>query len=301
MEISKSEIFGIWIMKKDFDYSEESILIVDDDATLRDVFENLLKTLGFSTTSVSNGHKALMLLEKKPYSFLLTDMKMPEMDGMELIEKVSSVNSDTSIIAMTGFSEGYRYMDVINAGASDFIKKPFDLEELEAKIRRIINERNLRRELSRLSITDSLTGLYNQRHFYSRLKDEMLRAKRQKLSLSLILLDLDNFKTYNDSHGHLAGDEALKNAGRLIHQSIRKGVDSAYRYGGDEFAIILVGANLDIANEIVHRIRDSFHSNGDITASVGHTLYSEEMTIKDLVAEADKNLYLAKSQRDEPF
>lgn len=286
-------------MNKDFDYSEESILIVDDDASLRDVFENLLKALGFSTTSVDSGHNALILLDKKQYSFLLTDMKMPEMDGMELIKKVSSLNPDISIIAMTGFSEGYRYVDVINAGASDFIKKPFDLEELEAKIRRIINERNLRRELSRLSITDSLTGLYNQRHFYSRLKDETLRAKRQNLSLSLILLDLDNFKMYNDTHGHLAGDEAIKNAGRLIQQSIRKGVDSAYRYGGDEFAIILVGANLDIADEIVNRIGESFHSNGDITASVGHTLYSEEMSIKDFVAKADKNLYLAKSQRNE--
>ena len=146
-------------------------------------------------------------------------------------------------------------------------------------------------------ITDSLTGLYNQRHFYSRLKDEILRAKRQKLPLALILLDLDNFKAYNDTYGHLAGDDAIRNAGKLINVSIREGVDSAYRYGGDEFAIILVGAGLSIAEEIVKRIRDSFTANGDITASVGYTQFSSGMSIKDFVAEADKNLYAAKTQR----
>lgn len=285
-------------MSKNIDYSEESILIVDDDDQLRDVFESLLKALNFSVSSASGGREALKMLETYQCTFLLTDMKMPEMDGMELIGRVSKAYPEISIIAMTGFSEGYRYVDVINAGASDFIKKPFDLEELEAKIRRVITERDMRRELSRLSITDSLTGLYNQRHFYSRLKDEILRAKRQQLPLALILLDLDNFKIYNDTYGHLAGDEALRNAGKLIDKSIREGVDSAYRYGGDEFAIILVGADLAVAEEIVKRIGDSFSENGEITASVGFTNFNDAMSIKDLVAKADENLYEAKTQKE---
>ena len=284
-------------MQKDINYSEEPILIVDDDDHLREVFERLLEALKFPVDSASGGRQALELLESHEYSFMLTDMKMPEMDGMELIGRVSKAYPETSIIAMTGFSAGYRYVDVINAGASDFIKKPFDLEELEAKIRRVITERNMRRELSRLSITDSLTGLYNQRHFYSRLKDETKRAKRQGLPLALILLDLDNFKAYNDTYGHLAGDEALRNSGKLIGQSIREGVDSAYRYGGDEFALILVGADLSVAEDIVKRIQESFCCNCDITASVGYAKFSEHMSIKDLVAEADKNLYAAKTQR----
>ncbi|MBW2015341.1 MAG: diguanylate cyclase [Deltaproteobacteria bacterium] len=285
-------------MKQDFDYSQESILIVDDDAVLREVFTDLLKALGFSVASVSSGPEALDSLENNDFTFLLTDMKMPEMDGMELIKRVSGTHPDISIIAMTGYSEGYKYVDVINAGASDFIKKPFDLEELEAKIRRILNERNLRRELNRLSITDSLTGLFNQRHFYDRLKDEMVRARRQKFPLSLILLDLDNFKDYNDTHGHLAGDEVLRSVGRLIQQSIREGVDSAYRYGGDEFAIILVGADLAVAEGIVKRIKESFKAEGDIMASVGYALFEEEMSIKDFVGEADKRLYAAKNARN---
>ncbi len=284
-------------MNKNIDYSEELILIVDDDDQLRDVFENLLEALNFSVASAAGGREALKMLEARQFTFLLTDMKMPEMDGMELIGRVATAYPEISIIAMTGFSEGYRYVDVINAGASDFIKKPFDLEELEAKIRRIITERDMRRELSRLSITDSLTGLYNQRHFYSRLKDEILRAKRQQVPLALILLDLDNFKLYNDSHGHLAGDDALKSAGHLINQSIRKGVDSAYRYGGDEFAIILVGADIAVAEEIVKRIRDSFTEKAEITASVGFAQFNDTMSIKDFVARADEDLYANKTKR----
>ena len=101
---------------------------------------------------------------------------------------------------MTGYYKEYSYVDVVNSGASDFINKPFGIEELEAKIRRVIIERNLKQELRRLSITDSLTGLYNQRHFYTRLRDEVIRAERQKHPLVLIFIDLDNFKKYIDTH-----------------------------------------------------------------------------------------------------
>jgi diguanylate cyclase (GGDEF)-like protein len=279
---------------ENIDYSNESILIVDDDAGLTEVFQELLDALGFYTKTSSNGPNALKLLEERKYTFLLTDMKMPDMDGMELIGKVSGRYPDMSVIAMTGFSQGYKYIDVINAGAGDFIKKPFDLGELEAKIRRIINERNLREELNRLSITDSLTGLYNQRQFYTRLKEEILRATRQKNRLALILFDLDDFKAYNDTFGHLAGDEVLQDAGKFINQSIRESVDSGYRYGGDEFAIILIDADSTMAQEIGKRIQESFKENTGVTASLGYTKFSQGMSVKDLVSEADKNLYRAK-------
>ena len=123
------------------DYTKESVLIVDDDVFLSETLEKLLEALGFSAQSASNGADALNMLKDGEYTFVLTDMKMPEMGGMELIERISADISNVNIIAMTGYTEGYKYVDVINAGASDFIKKPFNLEELEAKIRRIITER----------------------------------------------------------------------------------------------------------------------------------------------------------------
>ena len=279
------------------DYENESILVVDDDEEITVVLEKILRNLGFSVRSVLGGEDALRSLKEMSFTFLLTDMRMPTMDGLELIQKVSKSYPNVNIIAMTGYSEGYRYIDVLNSGAIDFIKKPFESEELEAKIRRIINERNLRQELNRLSITDALTGLFNQRHFYSRLKEEVMRAERQQHPLALILLDLDNFKAYNDAYGHLAGDDILRKVGQLINESIREGVDTGYRYGGDEFAIILIDANLAIAKVIGNRLEASLMKKVNIKASMGFTIFSEGMTYKDFVLRADKDLYTAKTKR----
>jgi diguanylate cyclase (GGDEF)-like protein len=279
------------------DYGNESILIVDDDKEITGVLDKILRNLGFSVRSVLGGEDALRSLKDMSFTFLLTDMRMPNMDGLELIQKVSKSYPNVNIIAMTGYSEGYRYIDVLNSGAIDFIKKPFESEELEAKIRRIINERNLRQELNRLSITDALTGLFNQRHFYTRLKEEVMRANRQQHPLALILLDLDNFKAYNDAHGHLAGDDILRKVGLLINESIREGVDTGYRYGGDEFAIILIDANLAIAKVIGNRLEASLMKKVNIMASMGFTIFSEGMTYKDFVSKADKDLYTAKMRR----
>jgi len=282
--------------KDNIDYSQELILIVDDDSHLRETLRDLLATLNISSESAPDGSQALTKLKKREFTFVLTDMKMQGMDGLQLIKKIHDELPNISIIAMTGYSEGYRYVDVINAGANDFINKPFDLEELEAKLRRIIIERNLRKELNRLSITDSLTGLFNQRHFYTRLKEEVTRAKRQKHPLSLILLDLNNFKEYNDTYGHLEGDEMLRKVGQIINNSIREGVDSGYRYGGDEFAIILIESDLDVAKEIGKRVQISLKEKSNITASIGYKKFSEKMSDRELVAEADKNLYRAKTK-----
>jgi two-component system cell cycle response regulator len=279
------------------DIEKEKVLVVDDDDLLRQTLQQLLAALNFRADSASSGTAALTMLAESDYTFLLTDMKMPEMDGFTLIQRVSEQYPNLSIIAMTGYTEGYKYVDVINAGAADFIKKPFDLEELEAKIARIINERSLREELSRLSITDALTGLYNQRHFYARLKEEMIRSERQRHRLALILIDLDNFKQYNDTYGHLAGDEVLRNVGQLVNKSIRVGVDSGYRYGGDEFAIILIDADLGVAREIGKRIQETFNERMNLGASMGYAIFSDGMSAEDLVAEADRGLYEAKPKK----
>jgi two-component system cell cycle response regulator len=241
----------------------------------------------------------LRMLKEKQYTFLLADMKMPEMNGMELIRRTKENFPSVSVVAMTGYTDEYRYVDIIKAGANDFVKKPIDIAELEAKIVRCISERELRKELSRLSITDSLTGLFNQRQFYMRLREEIVRSTRQKHSLALILMDLDNFKEYNDKHGHIAGDKALRDVGKAILRSIREGVDSGYRYGGDEFAIILIDSDLSIAQEICKRVHLAIRDNGEVNASLGYAVYEENMNLTDFVALADANLYRSKTQRKE--
>jgi diguanylate cyclase (GGDEF)-like protein len=281
----------------DIDKTKESILVVDDDQRVCEVLKELFGAMQFPTASSLSGEEALRMLKEKQYSFLLADMKMPEMSGMELIRRTRESFPSVSVVAMTGYADEYKYVDIINAGANDFVKKPIDIAELEAKIVRCISERDLRKELSRLSITDSLTGLFNQRQFYMHLREEIVRSTRQKHSLALILMDLDNFKEYNDKHGHIAGDEALRDVGKAILRSIREGVDSGYRYGGDEFAILLIDSDLSIAQEIGKRVHLAIRANGQLRASLGYAVYGENMNLTDFVALADANLYKSKTQR----
>jgi two-component system cell cycle response regulator len=277
------------------DKAKESILVVDDDQRVCEVLKELLGALQFPTASALSGAEALKLLNDKAHTFLLADMKMPEMNGMELIRRSRENFPGLNIIAMTGYADEYKYVDIIEAGANDFVKKPIDIAELEAKIVRCIAERDLKKELSRLSMTDSLTGLFNQRQFYMRLREEIVRSTRQKHPLALILLDLDNFKEYNDKHGHIAGDQALRHVGKAILRSIREGVDSGYRYGGDEFAIILIDSDILIAEEIGKRVRMAIRDSGQLRASLGYAVYTENMNLTDFVNLADSNLYKSKT------
>lgn len=282
----------------DINYSDEFVLVVDDEDYIREPIVEMLRRMGFRVDSANDGKHALEKLKEKPYTFLLTDMRMPEMDGLELIESAKRDYPHVSTVAMTGYSKEYDYVDVVNAGAADFINKPFGIEELEAKVRRAIIERNIMDELNKLSITDSLTGLYNQRNFYIRLKDEITRSERQKHPLGLILLDLDNFKNYNDTHGHLAGDELLQKVGEIINLKIRQGVDSGYRYGGDEFAVILIDADEAISKVIGQRIEQGIKEKCNLSASLGYAYFSEGMAMKDFIETADKQLYTVKKKRN---
>lgn len=283
---------------QNIDYTTERCLVVDDEQGAREATVESLQLLDLDAAGADGGETALGMLENAGnYTFLITDMIMPGMDGLALIEKTRKMYPDICIIAMTGKAKSYKYTDVINCGATDFINKPFTSDELEAKIRRAIIERNTRTELNRLSITDSLTGLFNQRYFYARLREEIVRAKRQKRELSLILLDLDNFKGYNDAHGHLAGDELLSKTGGIIHSSIREDVDSGYRYGGDEFAVILIDSNETAAQEIGRRIDGVLQKRLGISASMGFSQYSPDTSAESFVNITDKALYKAKGQR----
>jgi diguanylate cyclase (GGDEF)-like protein len=281
------------LKKATIDYSKEHLLILENDPRFREELVQTLSVLGFRVDPASSVSQALEMLKKNQFTFLLSDLTMPDKERLKVIQDIVLNYPKVSVLAMTTAPQGYPYKEVITAGASDFLKKPFEAGELEAKVQRIILDRDLRAELSELSITDSLTGLFNQRHFYSRLKEELARAKRQFRPFSLILLDLDDFKAYNDTYGHLAGDEVLRSFGGIISHLIREGADSGYRYGGDEFGIILTEADSGMAKEICRRIEKSL-AKEEYNASMGYSTYSEGMTVKDLVEEADKALYKSK-------
>jgi len=155
-----------------------------------------------------------------------------------------------------------------------------------------------------LSITDGLTKLYNSRHFFNQLESEANRASRYNRPLSLLLIDVDNFKLFNDTYGHMEGDKALVSLGEVIRKCIRN-TDSAYRYGGEEFTVILLEAGAQEAVVVGERIRKKFEMEtfspraGDrvhITVSIGASKYNKDEKISNFVKIADKNMYLAKNQ-----
>jgi len=160
------------------------------------------------------------------------------------------------------------------------------------------------RKYRRLSITDGLTKLYNSRHFFNELKKEIRRIDRHHNPLSLILLDIDDFKLFNDNYGHLEGDKVLSQMGKIIRRNIRK-VDSGYRYGGEEFAVLLLETNLEAILSVAERVRLAFGNfafnsgNGKAAyskVSIGGTQYIFKEDLKSFVKRADTALYQAKKQ-----
>ena len=240
--------------------SQKKILIVDDDEAVRSILAELVRIFGFNSETSSGGYDALNRVDKSPYDLIITDINMPDLNGLELIKRVKESHPEIDLIAITGFDMDYRYTDVIEMGASDFIVKPFENNELQAKINRVFREQDLRRKLENLSIRDGLTDLYNRRYFEQRLREEIIRAHRQKYPLFLLLIDIDRFKMFNDTNGHQGGDRLLKELAKAINHSIRNEVDTGFRYGGDEFGVIAPQVNRKQAAMIAHRIIRQYES-----------------------------------------
>jgi diguanylate cyclase (GGDEF)-like protein len=160
----------------------------------------------------------------------------------------------------------------------------------------ITEQKRLERELKEMTIRDGLTGLYNLRYFYERLEAEIERAKRQKHPLSLLLLDIDRFKSYNDAHGHLEGDRVLREVGRVVAECTREHVDLGFRYGGDEFMVILPEASEETSLRIAHRIRETFAARrfDMLTMSVGLMSYQDTLSARAFIQYTDSMMYDAK-------
>jgi len=279
----------------------QCILVVDDEPQVCEVLADALMVHGHSVDTAKDGFDAVEKLKVNDYAIVLTDMDMPRMDGMQLIDYIVRNHHGIDIIASTGHIMKYRYTDVVSAGAADFITKPFTLNELEAKLNRVIRERDLRKELQKLAIRDPLTGLSNRRSFQDTARKEAMRSVRYKHPLFLFFLDVDNFKAYNDMHGHQAGDDLLVQTANLLNSSIRENVDSAFRYGGDEFVLLLPHLTSQQALTVAERIREKFDRLGlqPTTLSIGIGQFLErsetiEDDIQDMIHRSDVALYNAK-------
>ena len=278
------------------------MLLVDDDESILAILSDLMPIFGYDYDIARSGEEAVEKLKHDSFHIVLTDMMMPNMDGMELLKYINTHYPNIKVMVVTGYDRSFTYTDVIRAGASDFISKPFNTDELEAKINRLVREIELLSQLELLSISDSLTGLYNRRYFDTKIFEEVRRAHRQNHDLFLAVLDVDNLKEINDKYGHVAGDKLLKSVGDIIKHCIRENVDWPFRYGGDEFCVILTQLTREQATATSERFIQSFNEKKlPLTGlSIGLAQFIRSQDIKwteditDLVKRSDMALYKAK-------
>jgi len=287
-----------------------TILIVDDDAQARDTIGELLELDGYNVTTAQSGMAALEILAHASFDIIISDLLMNSMDGIELTKNIKTLGIDIPIIVMTGFATIERAVESMKAGASDFINKPFNKNQIKLIIEKTIEKRRLqeladeREFYKKLSRSDELTDLANYRCFKDVLEKEFERAERYKRPLSLLMIDIDDFKTCNDSYGHLTGDIVLKQISVLIKKNIR-GCDLAARYGGEEFTVILPETAEDETIVVAERIRDSV-AQYKFETSYGKPIHRISVTLgiaaypqnaqnpKDLLDTADSALYEGK-------
>ena len=424
----------------------ERILVVDDEASIVDLLGEYLAGEGYACTLTLSPLDALNHLKTEQFALLLTDLKMPQMHGLEVVREAKALDPDLAIIVITAMIDVKTAVQAMRVGADDYVLKPFNLseislcvsralekrmlvienrryqEELETRVRAatanleqtnrelratkeylenllhstgdaiittdiegnvnfvnegamrmlgysrealigapfdgfymgggdearrvrgllreqaplqnyetelrhksgsgipinmsvsfvrgadgnivsllaickdITRQKTLERELKDLSIKDSLSGLFNQRHFYERLAVEIERARRQRHPISLLLFDVDRFKPYNDRHGHLAGDHVLQTVGQVVMECTREHVDVGFRYGGDEFTVILTEADEEQAYHIAERIRTTFEGKhfDELTLSIGLMTYQEGYSLRTFIQFADAMMYDAK-------
>jgi len=280
------------------------VLIVDDVPDTVEIIKKLLEYEGYDVLTAYTGEEGVQRALNEDPDVTVMDINLPGIDGNEALKEIHRKSPDQVVIILTAYATVDNAIQALKDGAADYIRKPFENDHLVYVIQKCVEKTKIFREkqqlegeVRRLSVTDDLTGLYNHRHFFNTLQSELTRANRQKHKLALLMFDLDNFKEYNDVYGHLEGDKVLTKIGEIVSHCIRNKVDTGYRYGGDEFAIILIGVGLNKSLDIAERLRAMIEKAelGSITVSSGLAEYTNGMDLETFVKAADDALYLAKS------
>ncbi|WP_078428414.1 diguanylate cyclase [Alkalihalobacterium alkalinitrilicum] len=311
------------------------ILIVDDCIDSRMLLERLLKKAGFANIIMADSAERtfeILHIEGKEVDLILLDVIMPGMDGIEVCGQIKEIEDvkDIPVIMVTGLSNVKVLEQTFKAGASDYVTKPFNTVELHARIGSVLRlkdemDKRKQREtelvvaneklqelndvLEQLSSLDGLTGIPNRRRFDNHIETEWKRALRNQTNLSLIMLDIDKFKPYNDTYGHLESDECLKKVEKILQNTVNRATDLVARYGGEEFAVVLPETSFEGVVKIAEMMRRNVeisqipHTSSNVsdvvTISLGvATMFqgNEQITsIDSLIDCADKALYEAKN------
>ncbi len=294
-----------------------AILLVDDDEITRNLVSAYAEQQGYVVHVSHRAEEALKRLRENFCPIVITDLNMPGMTGLAFCRELRARKwpGYTYIVMLTGDHE-HGAVAALEAGADDCLRKDAPAAELTARLRvaeRIVTlEHRLRRTLearARQAATDALTGLPNRRAFDRQFNAEFKRARRFAEGLSVLLIDVDHFKHINDQHGHLFGDDVLRNLAGTLRASLPRQFDILARFGGEEFAVVLPHTDREAALLVAERLRTAVENMSIRTATgprvvtisigIGHLatrVSPEPLTTHDLLDEADRCLYESKRQ-----
>lgn len=277
------------------------ILVIEDEKEAAETFGSILFAAGHNVNLVTSAKEGLKLLKDVHCAVVITELRMPDMSGSELVKAIKNIDPKISVIVMTPYLFINSAIEAMEDGAFGYVTKPFNPSEIRIVVQHaveryfLMDEANKKSYYYDLSILDGLTGIYNHRYLHEVLDREISRARRYPQHLSVAMIDVDNFKKYNDTNGHMAGDELLRGLTNLFVRSIRN-LDMVFRYGGEEFVILMIETDKKGATLAGERILNLVRLSMPATISMGIADYPADATEKDvLVNLADKALYQAKT------
>ena len=294
-------------------YKSSKVLLVEDSRNDLRLMMGYLADQPYEILVANTGEKALSIALKEKIDIMILDVVLPGMDGYEVCRRIKNYEStrDIQVVMVTGLADLESKIMGVEQGADEFLIKPINGKEIRSRVKSLLRKKayldqiRCHYELAvNSAITDGLTGLYNQAYFAKFLDLEIKRADRQRYHTSLIMLDLDDFKNYNDRLGHLTGDMLIREVAQVIQSNARE-IDLVARYGGEEFSIVLPYTNKEEAIKTAQRILNVIHSHHftspevhavkPVSASAGIAVFPVEAdSPQALIKKADEMLYQAK-------
>lgn len=305
--------------------TEVNVLVVDDDASILGVVSEVLEDDGYVVTTAATGEEAIEVLNSKEFSLVMSDIRLPGINGVQVLEQVKKKSPRTNVIMITSHGSLDTSIDAIKHGAYDYLLKPFeDLSLISSAAKRAVDAYRLDAERSQLirslklsnqelarvnnvlhglAVRDGLTELYNHRYINEILDKHIEKTVMEGADLSLIFIDVDNFKIFNDQHGHQTGDILLRELSALMRENVRN-KDIVARWGGEEFAIVCPTTDEQTATSLAESLRasiaqhvfvtDLVSSGPSVTISAGVASFSAYNSKAAMLEAADSALYVAK-------
>ncbi len=279
------------------------VLIVDDEEPVSNLIVSLFSKYGHSCETAKDGIEALEKIKKNAYDSAVIDVVMPLMDGITLTKELLKLHPKFPVMIMTGHADEHSAASAIVAGAREFIKKPFSIDEFVLRFNKMMHDHSGEEALLALSLTDELTGLYNRRRFFILTEQCLKVAVRTKKRPLLLFIDMDNLKWINDHYGHKEGDQALTGLADILKKTFRES-DIIARIGGDEFVVLLESTD-ENSETLLTRLHENVRdynvkrSQHTLSISLGTAQFDPEypISIDELLSKADTLMYAQKRRR----